>query len=71
MLVQSGEDGFDATTIVLLPSWPCQWDVSLKLYAPLNTTVELVYTNGTLVSLDVQPPARAGAVKFANCVVSA
>lgn len=66
-LIQSGEDGA-AGTIVLLPAWPCDKDVSFKLWAPLNTTVEVVYANGTLVSLVVVPPARAAAVKWANCV---
>lgn len=69
MLLQSGEDGA-AGTIVLLPAWPCARDVSFKLWAPKNTTVEVVYRNGSLVSLDVQPPARAGAVRWANCVVA-
>jgi hypothetical protein len=30
MLLQSGEDGLNAT-IVLLPAWPCTWDVQFKL----------------------------------------
>jgi hypothetical protein len=67
MLVQSGEDGATGT-VVLFPAWPCNQDVSFKLWAPLNTTVEVVYANSTLVSIDVQPPSRAGAVMFANCV---
>jgi len=69
MLMQSGEDGA-AGTIVLLPSWPCEQDVYFKLWGPLATTVEVVYKNSTLVSLDVQPPSRASAVRFANCVAS-
>ena len=67
MLVQSGEDGA-VGTIVLLPAWPCGQDVAFKLWGPLNTTVEVVYAGGKLVSLDVEPPSRAGAVKFASCV---
>ena len=70
MLMQSGEDGA-AGTIVLLPAWPCAQDVAFKLWGPLNTTVEVVYAGGKLVSMAVEPPSRAGAVKFANCVVSA
>ena len=71
MLIQSGDDGFDATTVVLLPAWPCAWDVSFKLWGPLATSVDVVYAGGKLVSLVVDPPARATAVRFANCVVSA
>ena len=71
MVIQSGDDGFENATIVLLPTWPCEWDVSAKLWAPGNTTVELVYANSTLVSLVVTPPERAAAVKWAACVASA
>lgn len=67
-LLQTGEDGFGAGTIVLLPAWPCAVDVSFKLHAAQATTVEVVYAGGKLVSLAVDPPARAGAVAFANCV---
>ncbi len=41
MLLQSGDDGYDGTTIVLFPAWPCDWDVNFKLWGPLNTTVEV------------------------------
>ena len=71
MLLQTGEDGFGAGTIVLLPAWPCQYDVSFRLHAAQSTTVEVVYAGGKLQSLDVQPPARAAAVKWANCVPQA
>ena len=67
MLLQWGEDGA-AGSIVLLPAWPCARDVSFKLWGPLNTSVEVVYANKTLVSLDVVPPSRKGAVRFAHCV---
>ncbi len=71
MLIQSGDDGYESPTIVLLPAWPCGWDVSAKLWAPANTTVEFVYAGGALQSLTVVPESRAGAVKWANCVVAA
>ena len=67
MLMQGGEDGA-AGTIVLLPAWPCAQDVSFKLWATLNTSVEVVYANGSLDSLVVSPPGRAAAVRWANCV---
>ncbi len=31
MLLQSGDDGFESTTIVLFPAWPCSWDVNFKV----------------------------------------
>ena len=70
MLLQGGEDGA-AATIVLLPAWPCVLDVSFKLWGALNTSVEVVYSGGKLLSLSVEPPSRAGAVKFAGCVSAA
>ena len=70
MLLQSGEDGFDGTTIVLFPAWPCGWDVQFKLWGPQNTTVEVEYAGGKLVSLAVNPPARAANVKWASCVAA-
>ena len=68
MLLQSGDDGFAGTTIVLFPAWPCSWDVSAKLWGPLNTTVEIEYAGGALISLLVTPPSRAPNVRWAACV---
>eukprot|EP00038_Savillea_parva_P029372 m.70674 g.70674 ORF g.70674 m.70674 type:complete len:682 (-) comp8661_c0_seq1:95-2140(-) len=69
MLLQSGDDGFANTTIVLFPSWPCEWDVNFKLWGPLNTSVEVQYAGGQLLQpIIVEPPARVSAVTFANCV---
>lgn len=62
---------FGAGTIVLLPAWPCQLNVSFRLHAAQETTVEVVYAGNKLVSLDVEPPARAAAVQWANCVSKA
>ena len=70
MLLQSGEDGA-AGTIVLLPAWPCAVDVSFKLWGPLNTSVEVVWAAGALVSLDVVPAERRSAVVFAPCNTTA
>ena len=68
MLIQSGDDGFTATTIVLLPAWPCEWDVSFKLWGPMKTSIEVVYASGKLVSLHVDPAERRSAVQWASCV---
>ena len=70
MLIQSGDDGFTSTSIVLFPAWPCEWDVSFKLWGPLNTSVDVVYAGGKVASLVVDPPSRAGAIKYANCVAN-
>jgi hypothetical protein len=71
MLLQSGDDGFGDASIVLFPAWPCGWDVRARLWAPGNTSVTIDYQGGRLVSLAVDPPARAAAVKWARCVVAA
>lgn len=44
--------------IVLLPAWPREWDVSFKLHAPFNTTVEAEFVNGRFEKILVQPPER-------------
>lgn len=48
----------DGDKIHLLPAWPEDWDVSFKLAAPENTTVEGVYQNGRITSLKVTPESR-------------
>lgn len=53
MLIQS-----DGKRIFLLPAWPESWDVSFKLCAAGNTTVECVYRNGKVQSLKVTPESR-------------
>ena len=44
--------------IVLFPAWPQNWDVTFKLHAPLNTTVEGIYNRGKLEYLSVTPEVR-------------
>ena len=68
MLLQAGEDAEDS--LVLLPAWPCSVDVSFKLWGARSTSVEVVFSGSKLVSLDVQPPSRTGAVRWANCVTN-
>ncbi len=53
MLLQS-----DGEKLLLLPAWPKAWDVSFKLHAPQNTTVECVYKRGKIETLKVTPEAR-------------
>jgi hypothetical protein len=44
--------------IYLLPAWPKDWDVSFKLHAPNNTTVEGQVVDGKVMKLHVTPEAR-------------
>jgi len=53
MLLQS-----EGKKLYVLPAWPKSWNVSFKLHAPLNTTVEGVYKAGKLEHLKVTPEAR-------------
>jgi hypothetical protein len=53
MLLQHRDD-----KILLLPAWPPDWDVSFKLHAPKQTTVEATVRGGKVVSLKVEPEAR-------------
>jgi len=53
MLLQS-----DGKRILLLPAWPEDWNVSFKLRAPGNTTIECVYRDGRVRSLKVTPASR-------------
>lgn len=48
----------DDRKIYLLPAWPGEWDVSFKLHAPYQTTVEAVVKGGKVVSLKVTPKER-------------
>ena len=71
MIVQSGEDGYESPTIVLFPAWPCAWNVSARLWAPLNTVVDIEYAGGELLQLTVTPQSRASNIKWAACVTAA
>jgi hypothetical protein len=64
MLIQRVDDAEDS--VLLLPTWPCQWDVDFKLSAPRATTVTGSLKNGTL-SYSVVPAARSTAVRAAKC----
>jgi len=49
----------DGKRILIFPAWPMNWDVSFKLHAPYNTTVEGVLKSGKLVSVKVTPESRS------------
>jgi len=53
MLLQSA-----GRKIYLLPAWPEDWDVSFKLCAACQTTVECVYRGGKVQALTVTPAER-------------
>jgi len=53
MLLQS-----DGDKIYVLPAWPKKWNVSFKLHAPKNTTIEGVYRGGKLEQMKVTPDSR-------------
>jgi hypothetical protein len=53
MLIQHSGD-----RILLLPAWPKTWDVTFKLHAPRQTTVEGRVAQGKLASLRVTPESR-------------
>ena len=59
-LMQAADDA--GATIVLLPGWPCAWNVSFRLHGPLNTTVTAVWAAARMQSLVVDPPERAPSV---------
>ena len=53
MLIQSVGD-----KIYLMPAWPKNWNVSFKLHAPKQTTIEGEYRDGKLIKLTVIPKSR-------------
>jgi len=64
MLLQPMDDVEES--MLLLPAWPCEWDVAFRLAGPMNTYVSGKLVNGTL-SYTVEPKSRAGAVKPLKC----
>ncbi len=45
--------------ITVLPAWPTDWPVNLRLHAPSQTIVELSYDGTAITALRVEPPSRA------------
>ena len=65
MLIQRIDDA-DTDSVLLLPSWPCSWNVKFRLAAPQNTIVTGALVRGIL-NYTVSPPSRAAAVIAAKC----
>ena len=49
---------YEGDRLYLFPAWPKAWNVTFKLHAPKNTTVEGELRNGKVVSLIVTPKSR-------------
>ena len=64
MLVQTDETA--AHRVLLLPCWPCSWEVDFKIHVPRNTTITGNLTGGT-IRYTVDPPERAADVTAADC----
>jgi len=52
----------DGRKIYLFPAWPKNWDVSFKLHALYNTTVEGELRDGNIKSLKITPESRTSDV---------
>jgi len=61
MLMQTSDD-----RIILFAAWPKDWDVSFKMVAPKNTTVECIYKKGKIEKLIVLPAERMKDVVLMN-----
>ena len=66
MLVQPVGD-----KLLLFPAWPKEWDVSFKLHAPQNTTIEGEVRNGIVVKMIVTPESRRKDVEICRPFVLA
>lgn len=53
----------DGERLHVVPAWPKQWNVSFKLHAPKQTTVECEVRDGKVVKLQVTPEIRRGNVE--------
>ncbi len=61
MLIQT-----DGKKILLFPAWPKDWNVSFKLHAPYNTTIEGVLKEGKLQYLEILPVSRKSDLLIMN-----
>ena len=49
---------WEGDRLLLLPAWPKEWNVSFKLHAPKQTTVECEFREGKVTKLIVIPESR-------------
>ena len=64
MVMQTLDDA--EQTILLLPAWPCKWDVRFSVHGPLQTVITGQLLSGKL-TYSVQPQSRQGNVKVMSC----
>lgn len=64
MLIQRTDDEDDS--VLLLPAWPCSWNVNFTVSAPRLTTVMGSLIDGRL-SFTVTPQSRRSAVRATRC----
>merc|ERR1712166_777494 len=64
MLVQRADDAEES--VLLLPAWPCHWNVNFTVNAPKLTTITGRVADG-LLQYSVNPSSRASAVHAGSC----
>ena len=55
-----------AQSVVLLPAWPCSWDVEFRIHAPKQTVITGAVVSGHL-TFSVSPASRKADVKAVPC----
>lgn len=56
----------DGKRILLFPAWPADWNLTFKLNAPFNTTIEGKLQNGKISALKVIPAERRKDIELMN-----
>ena len=69
MILQENFNDINDNNIYLFPTWPCEWNINIKLHATMNTIIILNYNAVTKeYQLNVTPNTRKSDVVFVNCV---
>ncbi|KAF4653744.1 hypothetical protein FOZ61_008730 [Perkinsus olseni] len=55
--------------MLLFPAWPCDWDVSVKLWGPRRTVIHAEMVGGVVTDFRVDPPSRNSSVRVLPCQV--
>eukprot|EP01051_Picozoa_sp_SAG22_P007491 SAG22_NODE_529_length_9428_cov_2.691178_8_plen_466_part_00 len=64
MLIQRADDAEES--VLLLPAWPCDWNVNFTMKAPKATSITGTVKDGVL-EYAVTPTSRAAAVRAGSC----
>jgi len=59
MLIQYEND-----KVILLPSWPKEWDVHFKVNAPNNTSIECIYKDGKVIRMSTIPQKSKNVIQL-------